>query len=145
MTETIPFLGEDFHVAESVGAMPLMRFAKIAKSGTGTGDMDGLAAIYDLLEQCIHPDDWGRFQAHADKVRASGDQLLDMVREVFTVLAGRPTGRSSDSSDGPLVIEPNSTDDSSSPDTDRVIRRLNDQGRPDLALLVRRREESLIA
>lgn len=143
MTETFGFLGEQFHVAEKVAALPLMRFAKIAKAGVDADDLDGLAAMYDLLEQCLHPDDWGRFQAHADKTRADGDELLKVVQDVFAVLAERPTGRSSDSSDGPRIIEPNSTGVSSSPGTDRVIRRLNDQGRPDLALLVRRRAESL--
>lgn len=138
---TVDFLGEQFRVAERVGALPIMRFAKAAKAGTDSNDMDGLVALYDLLAQVIHPDDWTRFEAHADREHADGDQLLAVVQAALAAVAGRPTGRSSDSSDGPQIIEPSSTDDSSSP----VIDRLNQQGRPDLALLVRRRQESLSA
>lgn len=138
---TVDFLGEQFRVAERVGALPIMRFAKAAKSGTDSNDMEGLVALYDLLAQVIHPDDWARFEAHADREHADGDQLLVVVQQALAAVAGRPTGRSSDSSDGPQTIEPSSTDDSSSP----VIHRLNEQGRPDLALLVRRRQESLTA
>lgn len=145
MTETVEFFGEDFHIAERIGAMPFMRFAKVAKAGTDANDLDGLAAIFDLLAECIHPDDWPLFQKHADKEKATGDQLLGFVRAVLGVVAARPTGRSSDSSDGPRIIEPSSTDDSSSPATDRVVQRLNDRGRPDLALIVRKRQESLSA
>lgn len=144
MTETVEFLGERFSIAERVAALPLMRFAKVARSGTQASDMEGLAALYDLLEQCVHPDDWDRFQAHAERQRADGEQLLTVVQEVFALLAERPTGRSTASSDGPQIIEPSSMDDSSSPGME-VVRRLNEQGRPDLALLVRKRQESLSA
>lgn len=143
MTETIEFEGESFHIAERVAAMSLMRFAKVAQSGATTTSMAGLAAQHDLIEQCIHPDDWPRFQAHAEKVRANGDQLLTVVQDVLKALAERPTGRPSDSSDGPRTIEPSSTDDSSLPGTDAVIHRLNEKGRPDLALMVYKRQQSI--
>lgn len=138
---TVDFLGAEFKVADKVGALPLMRFAKVARAGVDASELEGLAAMYDLLGQVIHPDDWSRFEDHADREHADGDQLLALVQEVFALMAARPTGRSSDSSGGPQTIEPSSTDDSSSP----VISRMNEQGRPDLALLVRKRQESLTA
>lgn len=143
MSESVEFCGEKFRVADKVGAMPIMRFAKIAKAGVDANELDGLAALYDVLEQCIHPSDWYRFEQHADAQHADGEQLLAVVQEAFTLMAQRPTQRSSDSSDGPQTIEPPSTAVSSSPDS--VIDRLNGQGRPDLALVVRRRQESLSA
>lgn len=147
VTETVEWLGEQFHVADRVSSLTVMRFAKLAKSNIDVAQMEGLAAMYDLLEQCVHPDDWARFEAHADDQRADGEQLLAVVKQVFAVIAARPTRRSSDSSGGPRTIEPNSTDDSSLPDTgpDRAIIRLNDQGRPDLARVIRLRQESLTA
>lgn len=141
MTDTVELAGEEFRVAERVGSMPLMRFAKLAKSGVRESQMEGLVAMYDLLHDCIDESDWDRFMDHATEVRADGKELLGVVRQAIAAVAGRPTRRSSDSSDGPRTIEPSSTGDSSSP----VIHRLNEQGRPDLALLVRRRQESLSA
>lgn len=145
MTETVEFYGKHFHVAERVGLMPLMRFAVVAQSGVDSNDLEGLAAMHGLLEQAVHPDDWARFQQHATDSRADGDELMEFVGKVMAVMAGRPTSRSSDSSDGPRVIEPSSTVVSSSPGTARVIEMFNDKGRPDLALLVRKRQESLTA
>ncbi len=143
---SIEWLGESFQVVKP-GSLPLMRFAKIAKAGVDGDTLDGLAAMYGMLEQCIHEDDFPRFEAHADDRRADGDELMEAVKDTFRVLSDRPTGRSSDSSDGPRTIEPNSTAVSSLPDTgpERVISRLNEQGRPDLALLIRRRQEESLS
>ncbi len=134
----VEFLGERFRTAERIGLMPMMRFAKVAKAGVDSNDLDGLAAMYDLLEQCIADDEWGRFQAHADRKRADGDELMKVVAEVFEVLSARPTSRPSDSSAGPSTTAPNSTDASSS----RVIAELEANGRPDLALIVTQAQEA---
>lgn len=140
-TETVALAGERFHIAERIGGLPIMRFAKAARQGVDSDDMAGMAALYDLLEQCIHPDDWARFEAHADRERADGEQLVQVVAEVLQLVAARPTGRSSDSSAGPPTTGPSSTGRSS----ERVIRRYEDKGRPDLALMVLKRQESLDA
>lgn len=151
MTELVPFQGVEFHIAERVGLMPMMRYAAFSKrqlqliaSGkepTGEDEIESLTATYELLEQCLHPLDWARFQEHASVVGADMDELMKFVGTVMATVAQRPTGRSSDSSDGPRVIEPSSTVVSSSPGT--VVDMFNDKGRPDLALIVRKRQESL--
>ena len=114
---TVDFLGEQFRVADRVGALPLMRFAKLAKTGLDTDRMEGLVAVYDLLGQVIHAEDWARFEQHADQHHAGGDELLELVAAALAAVADRPTGRLSDSSDGPRITEPSSTVASSSPAT----------------------------
>lgn len=147
--ESIPFAGLQIRVADKVGAIPFMRFAKVAKQGVDADDMEGLAAMYDLLEQVVHPDDWAKFEAHAQAKRVQSDELLDVIKDAFDVFADRPTTRPSDSSVGPRTIEPRSMGDSSSPGTDpafeRQIGRFEAKGRPDLALVVQRRQEFLSA
>ncbi len=128
----VEFAGDRFAVAEKIGLMPLMRFAKVAQSGVDSADMAGLAAMYDLLEQCIAPADWQRFQTAADRSRADGDDLMGVVRDAIEAISARPTSQPSDSSDGPTATPPSSEPDCSS----RVIARLEQQGRPDLALVV---------
>lgn len=137
MSEVV-FKGETFTTAEGIALMPLMRFAKVAKSGTDSNEMAGLAAMYDLLETCIADSEWDRFTDHATKTRADGDELMAVVGQVFEVLSGRPTSRPSDSSDGSPAERPTSADDSSS----QVVSRLERQGRPDLALMVNMAQES---
>lgn len=154
-TETVEWYGERFHVAERVGMMPMMRYAAFTKrqmqrqrnghEPTGEDEIEALASSYELLERCLHPNDWERFEEHASAVGADLEELMEFVGQVMVVVANRPTGRSSDSSDGPRTIEPSSPDASSSPDTgaENVVAMFNDRGRADLALLVRRRQESL--
>lgn len=129
---------QEFEVAERIGSLPLMRFAKLARTGIGSDDFEGMAAMYDLLKSCIADHEWDRFEQVADADRVDGDVLFRVVQDTFAVLAGRPTSRPSDSSDGPGTTSPSSTDDSSS----RVIARYESRGRGDLALLVSQHVES---
>lgn len=140
MTEalTVPFCGEDFRIADKIGLMPMMRFAKVAQAGVDSADLAGLAAMYDLLEQCLADDEWQRFSDHADKSRADGDELMAVVGKVFEELGKRPTSRSSDSSDGPPPTSERSTAGSSP-----ALRLLD--GRPDLQVAVLRAQEALSA
>lgn len=130
--------GESFRVAErGVPLMALMRFAQVAKRGADSNDMDGLAAIRDLLDAVIHSEDLPRFDRVADENEAGGDDLLAVAMECIKVIAARPTSRPSDSSDGSSTTNGSSAAGSSSPVT--VLER---KGRPDLALLVSRAEQS---
>jgi hypothetical protein len=137
----VDFCGERFRMADRVGLMPMMRFAKVAKAGVDSDDLAGLTAMYDLLEQCLAEDEWDRFQAHADKTRADGEELMGVVAKVFEVLSARPTRRPSDSSDGPSTTAPSSTGDSSS----QVIAREEAAGRPDRALILVQAQEARAA
>lgn len=130
---TVEFGGEQFRTADRIGLMPLMRFAKIAKAGVDADDLEGLTSLYDLLEQCIHVDEWARFEKVADDTRAQGDELMKVVGDVFAALSARPTSLPSDSSAGQTSTPPKSVVDSSS---QVVVQRLEDQGRPDLANIV---------
>ena len=152
MTDTVEFLGAEFRVNGRVGVMPMMRYARVAKrqmerqrnggESDGTDEVEIFDATLSLLEQCVHPEDWSRFERHSETEGASHEELMEFAGKVMARLVDRPTTRPSDSSGGPQTTEPSSTGGSSSP-AGRVIDRLNEKGRPDLALLVRRREESL--
>lgn len=134
---SVLFFGETFRMAEKIGAMSVMRFAKIAAAGADSSDMDGLAAMYDLIKACIHRDDWSRFERVADDNSASEDELFEVVGQVLGAQADRPTERPSDSSDGPSAIAPSST----STPADRAIAR--EAGRPELQLAIAKAQEHM--
>ena len=138
---TLTFAGEQFAVADRVGMMPLMRFAVLAKSGVDTDTLEGLVAIYDVVQQCISEEDWPRFEAHATKVRANEDELLEMVKDAIAVITAHPTQQPSDSSDGQPSTSGPSADGSSSPVTS-LIERLEQQGRPSIAYMVAQAQDS---
>ena len=119
---TVEFLGEKFRVADKVGLMPLLKFA--SASSMSTDDPRALAAVYEMLRDCIHPGtpgcgtcadckadretdcktydkgDWQAFENHATKTKADADELLDVITKVMVIISGRPTTQAAGSSAG---------------------------------------------
>lgn len=88
----IEFMGELFTLPEHISFMPMLLFAKAAKSGLNTGDMDGLAALYDMIHGCLEPEDSERFDRVALEKRASDAELMDVVTRIMEAINARPTG-----------------------------------------------------
>jgi hypothetical protein len=132
----VEFYGEKFALPERTGSMALLRFAHLSEDG-GYTDLEEKAAIYDLLEACIAPADWTRFQAAAKKHRATEDELVSVIGAVLVALSGRPTSRSAGSSGTPGVAGPSST----STPAERAIAQL--AGRPDLQNVVDMQQRTL--
>ena len=126
------FFGEVFETPERFNMRLFTRFGTLAKRGVDSDDMEGMAAVDKLIDQCLRPEDVERFDAVCDRERPDFQELMAFVAQVVEAIANRPTQRPSDSSDGPTPTTTSSTDDSSS----RVIARFEQQRRPDLALLV---------
>lgn len=136
----VRFGGEEFRVRARVSLPALMRFAHAAKATTTT-ELDQWDAIYRLCAAALDPaEDLDHFLDVADRENADEKTLMLFVRKVMMGQTDRPTGRPSDSSDGPTVTAPNSEpvqDSSESPDLHvRVVRREEAAGRPDRALMV---------
>lgn len=106
--QRIDFMGESFRMAQSIGLMPLIRFAHSAKKGMSSDDMEGLAAMYAMIRDCIDPADFPRFEEHATVMKAEADELFELVGNVIEVLAARPTKRPGGSSAGPETTSENS-------------------------------------
>lgn len=113
LKRVLPFKGEEFAIADSIGLMPLMEFAFHANSGLDTSDMGALAAIYEMLQDCIHPDEWNRFRAHAKKTKADAEDLMSAVQDTVELLTARPTSPESDSSKPSRKTSDSLTDTSS--------------------------------
>jgi hypothetical protein len=128
------FFGESFRFNPAEDYQwELMEFAEAATGGADSELLSGIAAVMRLLKSAIHADDWQRFRtsAKANKARVR-EHLMPVVWAAFAQPIDRPTGLPSGSSDGQPTTPENSAGDSSS----RVIARLEEQGRPDLALVV---------
>ena len=106
----IRFAGKSYTVADKLGLMPLIKFAHVASKGTDANEMDGMAAMYELLKSVIADDQWADFEAHATETRAGEDELLAAVTGAIAVMTDRPTSRPSDSPDGPSTTETSSPD-----------------------------------
>lgn len=119
--EAVEFLSKWYRIADTIGLMPLLKFAHAAGKGLDSGDLAGMAAMYAMLRDCIHPDDWTTFEYDAMDERADDETLLAVVRDVTQKITSRPTKRPSGSSAGPRAISANSKVSSSSPDTGGLV------------------------
>jgi hypothetical protein len=95
---TAPLAGKDFRLAENVGIMPLMEWA--ASSDVDVASADGLRAVYYVLKDAVHEDEWAEFRKFARDEKLEATELLDFANAALEALAGRPTEEPSGSSDG---------------------------------------------
>jgi len=75
---SITFRGEEYRIAEKIGIWPLLQLARAAEAGVSMADQKGLAATHALLQDVIHPDDWGRFQE--DMISGKVDDLGELMK-----------------------------------------------------------------
>lgn len=129
------FFGETFHLRPGNEYQPeMMEFANVANGGGDSNMLSGATAVFTFLKAIVHPGDWDAFWASAKKNHATvDDHFMPIVVAAFTQEVERPTGRSSDSSDGPKNTRQKSAGESSSA---KVIRREEKKGRPDRALML---------
>lgn len=95
---TVPLREEEFRLADDVGIMPLMEWA--AASDVDVSSADGLRAVYYVIKDAVHEDDWAKFRKYAREEKVGAEELLDFANAALEALAGRPTVESSGSSDG---------------------------------------------
>jgi hypothetical protein len=107
--DTVEFCGETFRMSDRIGLMPLMKFAYASSKGIDSADMDGLAAMYVMVRDCIDgPDEWDRFERLAMDSKADDVAIFAVVQQCIEKISARPTRRPKDSSTGPRRISGNS-------------------------------------
>jgi hypothetical protein len=91
-------VSEEFRLAQDVGIMPLMEWA--ASSDVDVASTDGLRAVFYVLKDVVHEDEWASFRKYARDNKVEATDLLDFANAALEALAGRPTGEPSGSSTG---------------------------------------------
>lgn len=141
----VDFFGEQFQVPDRINQRLVIRFGRLAAEGADTADEDPkkaaeAAILLDrMVEQMVRPEDKDRFEDACDRERVSDEELMRFIAQVMAAVSGRPTSLPSGSSDGQRTTPPSSEAASSSL---RVVRRLEESGRPDLALMVEMAQEA---
>lgn len=141
MGATVEFFGETYALTGAVSEFALLEFAEAAADGQDGDTMQGMASIMRLLRDCIAKEPtvdedgtvvalgWASFRTAARANHASVERdLMPVIQQAFEAQADRPTGRPSDSSDGPALTAPSAA----SPSADRGMEHF--RGRPDLQL-----------
>lgn len=96
----VEFMGSTFRISDRIGLMPLLKFAHAADSGLNSETMEGMAAQYAMIRDCIDSEDWARFERHAIDGKAGPVELDKVTADVIAMLTVRPTSPPGDSSAG---------------------------------------------
>lgn len=86
---TAPLGDREFRLADDVGIMPLMEWA--ASSDVDVASADGLRAVFYVLKDTVHEDEWADFRRYSRDEKLSAEKLLDFANAALEALAGRPT------------------------------------------------------
>jgi hypothetical protein len=92
---SVPLRKREFRLAEDVGIMPLMEWA--AASDRDVASADGLRAVFYVLQDAVHEDDWAEFRKFAREEKVDAGELLEFANAALEALAGRPTEESTGS------------------------------------------------
>jgi hypothetical protein len=87
---TVPLKGQEFRLADEVGVMPLMEWVA-ASEGKKNENSKSLVAIYHVLEDTVHPDEWDEFRQHARETKCQAKDLGDFINAALEALSGNPT------------------------------------------------------
>lgn len=104
----VEFKGRAFRMADSIGLMPLLKFAHAQAQGIDANDMEGLVALYAVIRDCIDESEFAAFERHCMDTKAEGDELMALVQECVAAIAARPTTPPGDSSAGRQPTSENS-------------------------------------
>jgi hypothetical protein len=85
-----PLCGKFFKVDTEQGLMPLMEWAA-ANDSADPQNGPQLAALFYMLRDIVHPDDWDEFRAHSKAAKAKGQDFLKFQEAAAEVIAAVPT------------------------------------------------------
>lgn len=102
---TVPLVHEDkegvkhsqeFRLADEVGVMPLMEWVAAAE-GNQNETGKSLVAIFHVLEDTVHEDEWDEFREYGRENKIQAKPYGDFINAALEAIAGRPTEESSGS------------------------------------------------
>lgn len=97
--------GVTFSGDGSVSVLDLSEFARLASMGLDSEDPRAGAILADVYLALLGEKEYQRFRSHCRRNGTGGEELMaiigDLAQEESEEETGRPTVRSSDSSDGP--------------------------------------------
>lgn len=93
---------QTFTISDEPNIVALGMFARAAREGVDSNDMEGLATLIDTIASVVIPEDESRFLNLATRHRLDPELLLKIVSTVMEAQSGLPTEQPADSSVGQL-------------------------------------------
>lgn len=93
--------GVQFTGDGSISLLDLSEFARLASQGVTSDDPAGVAILADIYVSLLGEKEYQRFRSHCRRHGTDAEVLIAIIGDLAGEASGRPTSRSSDSSDGP--------------------------------------------
>lgn len=135
---TFDYFGQTLRVDPDLSDLAMVDFVEQAATLEATDGAAALAAVKGMLRSLVHGEDFDTFWKLARENRQQIEDMSELAQAILVAVTERPTERPSGSSDGQPSTVASSTAGSSSP-----VTRLESQGRPELALVVKQTQEHL--
>lgn len=87
---TVPLRDQEFRLADDVGVMPLMEWVAAAE-GKNSETGKSLVAIFHVLEDTVHEDDWDDFRQYGRENKVKAKEYGEFINAALEAIAGRPT------------------------------------------------------
>jgi hypothetical protein len=130
-----PWFGVSIRVAPNAGnPLLLLGFARRAEKIDSVDDVSSMLIVMDFLKGLVHSEDWDEFMRVAVANNQQTMDLLEVAKVIVVEVARFPTGRQSDSPDGPPSTTTRSGADPYSAAVVTTMDKL--KGRGDLKLIV---------
>jgi len=93
--------GVVFENEGSVSLIDLSEFARLAAMGVDSQSPEGASIIAEVFLMVLGENTYRRFRTHCRKHGTDDETLVAIIGDLMEEAGNRPTGRPSDSSDGP--------------------------------------------
>jgi len=93
--------GTEFKAVAELAPLDLAEFARLARDGIDSESVQGAAIIADILGAVLGEATYQQFRAHCRRHQTPPEKIVAIIGDLIGDLGERPTGRPSDSSDGP--------------------------------------------
>ena len=97
--DKLEFMGKMFRLSDKAGILPMLKYSHYADQPALIGP--AAAALYSMLKDTIHEDDWDEFERHTTESKAGMNDLREVIVKCFELLTARPTPPPSGSASGP--------------------------------------------
>jgi hypothetical protein len=115
------YFGEKIRVHPDMTEVDMIDFLDDAEH-VKKDDPKSMLMVKEAARSHVHPEDFARFWELRKSHRQGVEQLMGTIWQIVGAVSGRPTGRPSDSSDGPPETRPSSPVSSSPVDDDQSDR-----------------------
>jgi hypothetical protein len=96
--------GVTFASAGGVSVLDLSEYARLAAQGVDAESQEGLAILADVYLGLLGEQVYQRFRAHCRRHQTDPAVLVQILGDLISEAADRPTSRPADSSDGPPTV-----------------------------------------